>query len=94
MPKYKVETTKIDYCVEEEDVMDSITVRPEYTTSWYDAIDKKIEEIKRDLPQRITFEIECDEEDLDDMVCDAISNETCWLINSFSYEIKEVKLNA
>jgi len=94
MPKYKVETTHIDYCVQEEDVMDLVNVRPEYTTAWYDAIDKKIEEIKQNLPQHLILEIECDEEDLDDMVCDAIGNETFWLVNSFSYEIKEVNHNA
>lgn len=91
MAKYKVRTTYIDYCIEEEDVEDLVNVRPRYTTSWYDAVDKKIEEIKKSLPQKMVFIIECDdEEDLDDLVCDTITNETCWLINSFDYKFKRI----
>ena len=91
MAKYKVRTTYIDYCIEEEDVEDLVKVKPQYTTAWYDAVEAKIEEIKKSLPQKMIFMIECDdEEDLDDLVCDAITNETCWLINSFDYKFKRI----
>ena len=84
---WKLKCYNIDYCVEEEDVIDSVAVRPQYTTSWYDAIEEKIEEIKADLPKEVIIEIECDEEDLEDVAVDALSEETGWLINSFDYEI-------
>lgn len=87
---YRIKITKVDYCVEEEDVIDLVNVRPEYSTAWYDAIDKKIEEIKSTLPQQFRFDVDCDdEEDLEDIICDNISDETGWLVNSFEW--KEVK---
>jgi len=77
MPKYRIRTTRIDYCIEDEDVCEYV---PE------DQIEAEIERIKSSLPQHMVFTIECDKDDLDDMVCDAIGNETGWLINSFDYE--------
>ena len=79
MPTYKVETTQIDYCVEDEDVCDYVNE---------DQIDAEIERIKSSLPQRLELEIECEPEDLDDMVCDAIGEETGWLVNSFDYKFE------
>ena len=85
---YRVKTTYIDYCVEPED-LDYLW--PE-CQDWEDEdFDRKIAEIKSELPQELELEIECDKEDLDDMVCDAISEETGWLINSFDYKILERK---
>ena len=84
MPKYKVETTKIDYCIEEEDI-------------WYvdeDKVEDEIKRLKAELPQHLALEIECDEEDLEEIACNEISEKTGWLIYGFSYEIKEVSINA
>jgi hypothetical protein len=87
---YTVKTTHIDYCVEEEDVcwqFDNDAELEEDSEEYYDAIHSTIEQIKESLPQEITLNIDCDEDDLDDMVCDAISEQTGWLINGFEYEI-------
>lgn len=92
--RYKVETTAIDYCIEEEDVcwkFDNDPSIEEDSEEYYDAIHNEIDEIRKSLPQVLTLEIECEPEDLDDMVCDAISNETNWLVNSFKYNIVEEK---
>lgn len=77
MPRFKIRTTHIDYCIEYEDVCDYVKE---------EEVDNEIERIKSSLPQHLELEVECDEDDLDDVVCDAISNETGWLINSFEYE--------
>ena len=91
MVKYfRVKTTHIDYCIEEEDVMEDICEDAsieEDSEEFYDAIDAEIKRIKSELPQHLELEIECEEEDLDDMVCDAISEETGWLVNGFTYDI-------
>jgi len=88
--EYKITTTKIDYCVEDEDVCEKIdrdvTIEPD-SEEYYDAIDEEIKRVKASLSQHLELEITCDPEDLDDMVCDAISNETGWLVNSFEYDI-------
>ena len=89
---YKVKTTKIDYCVEPEDVcwqFDNQADLEEDSEEYYEAIHAKIKRIKDSLPQVLVLEIECDPEDLDDMVGDAISEETGWLVNHFEYEIIE-----
>jgi len=79
---FKVKTTEIDYCVEDEDVIDYVDDPDDD-----EEIENKIDEIKNGLPQELELEIECDPEDLEDMVCDAISEETGWLVNSFSFDI-------
>lgn len=85
--KYQIKVNAIDYCVEDEDVCDLVDVKPEYTTSWYDAIDTKIEEIKSSLPQTMELEIECEEEDLADQVVNVVSDITGWLNNSVDYQV-------
>ena len=90
--KYKVKTKNIDYCIEQEDVcwqFDNQADLEEDSEEYYDAIDAEIVRLKKTLPQNLELEIECDPEDLDDMVCDAISEETGWLVNGFSYDIIE-----
>ena len=84
---WKLKCFDIDYCVEEEDVIDSVDVRPQYTTSWYDAIEEKIEEIKADLPKEVIIIVEADEDDLEDVAVEELSDKTGWLINSFDYTI-------
>ena len=86
MMNYKVKVTSVDYCVEDEDVIDYVEDCDDE-----EEIEAKIEEIKSSLPQTLELDIEGDREDLDDLVCDAISNETGWLINSFDYKILERK---
>lgn len=91
---FKVKTTHIDYCVEEQDVcwqFDNDTELEEDSEEYYDAINAEVNRIKENLPQEIELEIECDKDDLDDMVCDAISEQTGWLINGFDYQIIEQK---
>jgi hypothetical protein len=92
MKYYRVKTTSIDYCVEEEDVCEKICEDAsieEDSEEFYDAIHAEIKRVKDGLPQKLELEIECDPEDLDDMVCDAISEETGWLVNGFAYDILE-----
>jgi len=87
---YRIKTTSIDYCVEEEDVCSEFDNDPEIeedSEEYYDAIHDKIAEIKRELPQALELEIECEPEDLDYEVCEAVSEETGWLVNGLSYEI-------
>jgi AAA+ ATPase superfamily predicted ATPase len=94
MKCYKVKTTKIEYCVEEEDVCDEIANDPEIeedSEEYYDAIHNEIKWLRETLPQVLVLEIECDLEDLDDMVGDAITNETGWLVEWFNYDILEEK---
>lgn len=95
MSYYKVKTTSVDYCVEEEDICDTFEEQhPEVevdSDEYWEAIDAEITRLKNSLPQTLELEIECDPEDLDDMVCDAISEETGWLVNSFTYDVLEQK---
>lgn len=91
---YTVKVTSVDYCVEPEDVcwqFDNQADLEEDSEEYYEAIHAKIKRIKDSLPQELELEVECDREDLDDMVCDAITEETGWLINSFDYKILERK---
>ena len=87
---YHVKTTSIDYCVEDEDVCWEIDNDPtieEDSEEYYDAIHDRIKEIKNDLPQTLDLEIECEEEDLDYEVCEAVSEQTGWLTNGVNYKI-------
>jgi len=94
MSYFKVKTTSIDYCIKEEDVCEKICEDAsieEDSEEFYDAIHAEIKRVKDGLPQHLELEIECDPEDLDDMVCDAISEETGWPVNGFAYDILEQK---
>jgi len=90
MKEYKIKVTSVDYCIEEEDVcwqFDNQADLEEDSDEYYDAIHQEIKRIKESLPQTMLLEIGCDKTDLEDMVVDAISNETGWLINGCTYEI-------
>lgn len=95
MSYYKVKTTSVDYCVEEEDICETFEEQhPEVevdSDEYWEAVDTEVIRLKNSLPQTLELEIECDPEDLDDMVCDAISEETGWLVNSFAYDVLEQK---
>jgi hypothetical protein len=82
MTKYQIKVTSVDYCVEDEDVIDYVSEDPTD-----EEIENKIAEIKATLPQELELEIECEEEDLDDIIADTISEETGWLNNSFTYDV-------
>ena len=79
LKKYKVKVNSVDYCVTEEDVID-------YVSDDEDIADK-IKEIKSGLPQIMYLTITCEKEDLEDEIAEAISAETGWLNNSFTYHI-------
>lgn len=87
---WHIKTVFIDYCVEEEDVcwqFDNQADLEEDSEEYYDAIHKEIEKIKASLPQEIELEIECSPDNLDDIILDAISEETGWLVNNFEYKV-------
>ena len=81
LKEYKVKVNSVDYCVTEEDVIDYVSDDED--------IDDKIKEIKSGLPQELVLVItsNCATEYVEDEIVDAISEETGWLINSFTYNI-------
>ena len=81
---YKIKVTSVDYCVEEED-LDLQDYGEDAEDP--DIIAHEIAKVKSLLPQTLELEIECEPEDLDDQIADAISEETGWLNNSFTYDI-------
>ena len=90
MKRYKVKTTEIDHYVGLEDVE---SIYGEIDNFSDEDIEKLRTEVKSKLPQVLELEIECEPEDLGDMVCDAVSEETGWLNNLVRFEIlKEINL--
>ena len=77
LKEYKVKVNSVDYCVTEEDVSDD------------EDIADKIKEIKSGLPQELVLVVTCNcvPEYVEDEIAEAISEETGWLINSFTYDI-------
>lgn len=78
---YHIGAYDIDYCVEDEDipVPNGIKNEEQY-------IKKEIKRIKSTLPTSMVFDIVCDDlEDLEDLVCDYITETTGWLINGFHF---------
>lgn len=83
LKEYKVKVNSVDYCVTEEDVIDYVSDDED------EDIDDKIKEIKSDLPQELVLVVTCNcaLEYVEDEIAEAISEETGWLINSFTYDI-------
>ena len=81
LKEYKVKVNSVDYCVTEEDVIDYVSDDED--------IDDKIKEIKSGLQQELFLVITCDcvPEYVEYVIADTISEETGWLINSFTYDI-------
>ena len=81
LKEYKVKVNSVDYYITEEDVID-------YVSDDEDVADK-IKEIKSGLPQELVLVVKsnCAPEYVEDEIADAISEETGWLINSFTYDI-------
>ena len=83
LKEYRVKVNSVDYCVTEEDVIDYVSDDED------EDIDDKIKEIKSDLPQELVLVVTCNcaPEYVEDEIAEAISEETGWLINSFTYDI-------
>ncbi len=83
LKEYKVKVNSVDYCVTEEDVIDYVSDDED------EDIDDKIKEVKSDLLQELVLVVTCNcaPEYVEDEIADAISEETGWLINSFTYDI-------
>ena len=83
--RFTIKVTGVDYYISEEDFSDIDD--PE-------EVDAAIRKTRNELPQRLTLEIECidDKGALEDMIADAISEETGYLNNSFEYHIEKKEL--
>ena len=83
LKEYKVKVNSVDYCVTEEDVIDYVSDDED------EDIADKIKEVKSDLPQELVLVVTCNcaPEYVEDEIAEAISEETGWLINSFTYDI-------
>ena len=92
--KYHIEVLDVVYSVTDEDVCSEIDNDPtivKNSEEYYSAIQNKIAEIKNQLPTRMSFDIECDNiYDLEDLVCDYITEKTGWLVYVFNYHYKKV----
>jgi hypothetical protein len=91
MKKYQIKVTSVDYYVTYEDIefdpYDTAFEDDETIAENERKADQMIEDIKNSLPQELDLVIEAEEEDLDDIIADTISEETGWLNNSFTYDI-------
>lgn len=93
---YKIKTTQIEYYVSAEDIdlPDPFESYGRVDLEEYseEEIEDMIDEVKMCLPQTLILEVECEPEDLEDCIEDAISDETGWLVEYFSYEILEEEI--
>jgi hypothetical protein len=89
MKLYKIKTTKIRYFIEEEDLEFDEFENHGMDADDYDdeVIEEMIEEVQSQLPQELEFEIDCDPDELEDLICENISDETGYLVDWFKYEI-------
>ena len=83
--KYKVLVTSIDYEIDAEDLGFSLQ---DYWED-YDKVEQEIEKFKPTLPQNLEVELECEGQDLEDCILNAISDKTGYLVNSFTYKIEK-----
>lgn len=84
MKRYTVQVNDVDYEVTEQDVMDYI---PEFHQDDQDFIDDMVFNVKYGINQKFVLEIECEPDELDELVCDEITHKSGWLVNTFNYEI-------
>lgn len=89
MKLYTVKTTEIKYCIKEEDLEFDEFENHGMDIDDYDeeTIEEMIEEVQSQLPQELEFDIECDPDELEDIICESISDDTGYLVDSFKYEI-------
>ena len=86
----KVRCFDIDYYIGYEDVEMNFEAPEDIlddSEAWEDWCDARIAEIRKDLPDEVIVEVDDEPEDLEYELSEAISNETGWLINAFSYEL-------
>jgi hypothetical protein len=84
---FKVKCYDIDYCFESEDIED---FTEDYGNDLDDdeAMERLIDDVKDRLPKEVILNIDCEEDELDDdLIVDELTDETGWLINSYSYNI-------
>ena len=82
--EFEVKVYDIDYCIDEEDLEANDFDVDEMSE---DEIEAAIQKIVATLPKELVLTVECTEDALEDVLVDAISEETGWLINNFQYEI-------
>ena len=91
LKEYKIKVTSVDYEVTYDDIDYNLLNALFNTGDTVEEIEKQadaeIERIKSELPQELHLIITCEPEDLEDEIADAISEETGWLNNSFTYDI-------
>ena len=91
MKEYQIKVTSVDYYITYEDInfdpFDSVFNSEDDMDEAERQADEEIAKIKSELPQELDLEITCEPEDLEDEIADAISDETGWLNNSFTYDI-------
>jgi len=90
--KYKC--YNIDYAVEYEDAFSALSSEhPDKDDFTDEEIDAWIKKTKKSLPKIVTLDVDTEDcesvFEKEDMIVDALSDETNWLINSYEYE--EVK---
>lgn len=104
LKKYRVKLNGIHYCVEEEDVCDTISENnpnvDNCSDEWVELIDKEINRVKTSLPSTLVYDIDDaeDEDDAVDQAIDIATEKTGWLIEEvdsiITEEIKEENANA
>ena len=89
----KIFVTKIDYCI---DYSDTLINEEDYAlySDYAKACDDEINKIEDELPAELTFDVSkstYENEDMDELLADKISEVTGWLVNGFHYEVLEDK---
>ena len=91
LKEYKIKVTSVDYDVTYDDIDYNLLNAFFNTGDTVEEIEKQADaEIKRtksELPKELHLIITCEPEDLEDEIADAISEETGWLNNSFTYDL-------
>lgn len=94
---YRVTLSNIKYCVEEEDVVETVERNypnvEEDTKEWYELIHQEINNIKSKLPSSLTYDIKCveDEDEAEDEAIDMATEKTGWLLEVGSIITEEIK---
>lgn len=77
----KVAVSKIKWCIEQEDVEETVIFNHEPTQ---EDIEREIEVIKESLPTEVVMEVEDEDE-----IADKLTDEYGWLVESFEYDWRE-----
>lgn len=80
--KFTVHCFDIDYDVEEEDVDHMLGMNPTD-----EEVEEAIKSVKATLDKEVDVVVECEEDDLEDYIADALSEKTGWLTNYFDYKV-------